>query len=220
LNKLQTIENKYNFKYPKIYHEIFNDQMLQYGEASSTWYKEIFPKVKLNPPFLLFTNEFEFMSFDYIEEKIQQFTDQDDYACAIKGMKLIPFAQSGAGDFYCFYLNEQEGENIPIVYVWHDSDKADYLSKNIQDHIFTSLLNMVFDFDETSLIQSGNFFENSMNMLKTHKKYLTNKQFEILKSVFNRDYIKEGLIDLEEYKSYVSKYANYGNHDISFQWQD
>ena len=45
------LEQQYNFAYPKLYHQLYADQMLDIGEYSSQWSKEVYPHI---PCFFLF----------------------------------------------------------------------------------------------------------------------------------------------------------------------
>ncbi len=219
MNILEKIENKYSFTYPKIYHQLFIDNMLEYGELGPLWYKEIYPKLKEFPPLLLLANEYEPLTFEDIQFEIDSFKDPDDYRQTNKALHFIPFAISGAGDLYCFYLNEQDGENIPIVYVWHDMDEVDYRAKNLQDFIYISLVDRIFDKEDYNELPANEFKESCLKTLKSHAKYLSNEQVSSIEYLFHKEFIE--MIDLtkKEYKDIIYKNATYSKHGDSFKYQ-
>ena len=54
MNPLQKIEQTYGFQYPKLYHRLWEDGML-----NVLWqWDEVFPELKKNPPLLLFMDQF------------------------------------------------------------------------------------------------------------------------------------------------------------------
>lgn len=186
---LTEIEKKYNFKYSALYKQLDQDGMLNVGECGLNWYSTVFPKLKENPPLLLHSYDFELLNTNSILEKINDFSNPDNYRQINPEFKFIPFAKSGAGDHYCFLLNEQDGDDIPIIFVWHDCNEVNYLAKNLQDYIFRALLTDMSEQDTYNNVSDKEFRENIESVLKTHIKYLTEQQTEILKSVMSRQII-------------------------------
>lgn len=121
--------------------------MLDVGEYGPAWFSTVFPSIKENPTLLLYSYDFELLSPKAVNEAIQELTDPDDYRQIKPEFKFIPFAQSGGGDHYCFFLNEKNGDHIPIIFVLHDSNEVNYLAKNLQDYIFSALLTDMSDQD-------------------------------------------------------------------------
>ena len=54
MNQLEQIEQQYGFKYPELYHKLYNDKMLDWGEFGPNWHATYWEKFKINPPLLLF----------------------------------------------------------------------------------------------------------------------------------------------------------------------
>ena len=187
MNKLEEIEQNYKFKYPKLYKQLFEDGMLDWGKFGKDWYVTYFKKMKQNPPLLFWGNDFEILEFDRIIEEIDAFKDPEDYRETKPEFQFVPFAQTGAGDLYVFQFDEENGENIPITLVLHDDESATMLAKNLQDFIFRVLLEAVVNIDEYSRIAEEDFEFNRINILRTHKSYLTEKQFEILSEIYKRE---------------------------------
>ncbi len=218
LENLRFIEDKYNFKYSKIYKKLVEDNMLDWGQFGANWSKIEYPKLKDKPPLLLYGSDFEIISFDRIMEEIDCFSDEDDYRQTKKQFynKFIPFGQTGAGDLYCFYLNEQN-EIESIILVWHDCNEVNILADNLQNFIFRQLLQCVIDPYEDSLIMNGNFKENINKQLATHKRYLNNQQIEIIEEIYNRN--AKNLLDHVEFNK-ILKANGFNVTDNSFEYQE
>ena len=228
---LTEIEKEYNFKYSALYKQLEQDGMLEVGEYGPNWYNTVFPKLKENPTLLLHSYDFELLNTNSISEEINDFSDPDDYRQINPEFKFIPFAKSGAGDHYCFLLNEQNGDDIPIVFVWHDCNEVNYLAKNLQNYIFRALLTDMSEQDIYNNVSDKEFRDNIESVLKTHTKYLTEQQTEILKSVLSREIIdyeielprgrKEkhrGLLTDIELKRILNEIIPYEKMDKSFEY--
>jgi len=184
---LQNIEEKYGIIYPKIYKELYDSKMLSWGELGQNWIRNEYPILKKKPPFLLYANDFNIISFDSIEDKIQAFKDPEDYRQTDTKFNFIPFATNGAGDLYCFQFDNIQNDDVPVVLVWHDMNCVNVLSKNIQDFIFRSMLESLIDYDpKYSLISEGNLFNNLNNFLNTHKVFLTQHQRKIVQNWYGK----------------------------------
>lgn len=230
---LTEIEIEYNFKYSELYKQLEQDGMLEVGEYGPTWYSTVFPKLKENPPLLLFTNDFELLNIKAVSEAIKELTDPEDYRQIKPEFKFIPFGQSGGGDHYCFFLNEQNGDDIPVVFVWHDCNEVTYLAKNLQDYIFRVLLTDMSDQDTYNNISDEEFKNNIKSVLKTHTKYLTEKQSKILQNVSLREIINydidlpkgrkephRGLLTDVELKNIITEVIPYDKMDTTFEYAD
>jgi len=186
---LNEIETKYGFTYPEIYKQLEQDGMLDVGEYSPAWSDTVFPRLKENPTLLLFSYDFELLNTEAVSEAIEELADPDDYRQIKPEFRFVPFAQSGGGDHFCFSLNEKDGDHIPVVLVWHDSNEVNYLARNLQDYIFRALLSDMSDQDIYHKVSDEEFKNNFNHSLKTHTKYLTEKQTAILQNVLSRDII-------------------------------
>lgn len=225
------IEKEFDLKYPLLYKQLEQDGMLDVGEYGPDWYNTVFPKLKENPTLFLHSDDFELLNVKAVHEAIKELSDPEDYRQIHPELKLIPFGQSGSGDHYCFFLNEQHGEDIPIVLVWHDSNEVQYLAKNLQDYIFRVLLTDMSEQDIYNNVSDEEFRANLENVFKTHSKYLTAQQNEILKNIISREIIdyeielprgrKEahrGLLSYEELKKIMEEVIPYQKADTSFEY--
>jgi hypothetical protein len=178
---LTYLENKYQFNYPVLYKKLFQDQMLDWGVFGADWYKTEFSIRKQSPPLLFFAKEFEIIPIHNVQDIMDNF--KANHSNSVH--KFIPFGNSGAGDDYAFYLNGEKDGDIPVVYIWHDDDRCDYLAKNLGDFIFLKMLESVVDTNaENDTVMDGDLTENLNSWLTTHKKYLKPGQVETLKTVY------------------------------------
>lgn len=185
LAKLEELEQKHNFNYPSLYKELCKDGMLDWGQTSPNWYAEQYPKLKENPPLLLYGNDIEMIAIENIEEHYQWLKDED-YPGINPNLQFAPFLQNGAGDLICFYLNEREGDDLPIAFVPHDSNEFTVKAKNLQNYIFRELLFAYVDVWDESLGMTD-LKQNSLKMLASHSKYLTASQLVILEDVYQQE---------------------------------
>ncbi|KIC03368.1 hypothetical protein OA88_03030 [Flavobacterium sp. JRM] len=227
---LLDIETKNGFTYPIIYKEFFLDGMLNVGEYGPDWYTTVYPKLKENPTLLLHSYDFELLNLKGVKEAIDELLDPEGYREIKEEFKFIPFGQSGAGDHYCFFVNEENNGENPIVFVWHDMNEVNYLAKNMQDFVFRMLLTDMSDQDVYNDVSDEEFKDNLERVLKTHKKYLTDKQNDVLQTVFNREIIdyeillpkmkeaKRGLLTDVELKKTLTEVIPFDKMDSSFAY--
>lgn len=186
---IQEIEKKYGFTFPLLYKQLDADGMLDVGEYGPNWYTEVYPTLKDNPPLLLHSYDFESLNLKSVAEEIEELRDPEDYRNINPEFKFIPFAKSGGGDHYCFFLNEENNGDVPIVFVWHDSNEVNYLAKNLQDFIFKVLLIDMSKKDIYNELSDDEFRSDIELVFKSHQKYLTDKQRDILSNILKRDII-------------------------------
>ncbi len=186
---IKDIETKYGFEFPVLYKQLDADGMLDVGEYGPNWFTEVYPTLKDNPPLLLHSYDFESLNLKSVAEEIEELRDPEDYRNINPEFKFIPFAKSGGGDHYCFFLNEEENGDVPIVFVWHDSNEVNYLAKNLQDFIFKVLLIDMSQQDLYNELSDEEFRSDLESVFKSHQKYLTDRQREILSGILKREII-------------------------------
>jgi hypothetical protein len=180
---LAEIENRFHFQYPPLYKQLEADGMLQVGEYGPDWYTTVFPKIKDNPTLFLHTFDFELLSVKAVKDAIEELAHPEGYRQIKPGFQFIPFGQNGAGDYYCFFPTEQDGDDLPIVFVAHDTGEAVYLAKNLQQYIFRVLLTDMSEQDTYNKVSDADFKANLQSVLKTHGKYLPASQLSILEEI-------------------------------------
>ena len=130
-------------------------------------------------------------------------------------------------------MNEKNDDDIPVVFVWHDCDEVNYLAKNLQDYIFRALHTDMSYHDTYYNVSDEEFKNNFKRTLKTHTKYLTEKQVGILQNVLLREIIdynielpngrKEkhrGLLTDIELKKTLSETIAFEKLDATLQYYD
>ncbi|MCW3463138.1 SMI1/KNR4 family protein [Chitinophaga nivalis] len=208
---LEELEEQYAFSYPALYKQLNKDGMLDWGQFGPDWYTTVFPDIKHTPPLLLFANDLEVMNPEQVALLLE-----DGLLFADPEHQFIPFATNGAGDWFAFYFNLQDGDDVPVVQVWHDANEACILAKNLQDFIFLQLLEAITDMDPDypGLIEDGDFAVNCRNILQTHTPYLTDRQQAIVAAAFAK-----GKLSGEELDEIVEQEMNFEWLDSSFPYQ-
>ncbi|MGJ1433068.1 SMI1/KNR4 family protein [Sphingobacterium spiritivorum] len=188
MNTLEDLEKEFNFTYPELYKQLYADKMLDWGSDGNGWYANVFPKLKENPPLLLFGSDIEIWDPIVYRDGIREMINHEIYDINPK-YRMVPFAKNGAGDMFVFQLDMENNGEIPITFFGHDSD-AEILAKNLQDFIFRQLLESLTEIDEYSMFYEDSeekIKQNLHNQLKTHRKYLKAEQVEILEDFYQRD---------------------------------
>ncbi|HFK5528310.1 TPA: SMI1/KNR4 family protein [Elizabethkingia anophelis] len=188
MDTLEDLEKEFNFTYPELYKQLYADKMLDWGSDGNGWYTNIFPKLKENPPLLLFGCDIEIWDPIVYRDGIREMINHEIYDINPK-YRMVPFAKNGAGDMFVFQLDMEDNGEIPITFFGHDSD-AEILAKNLQDFIFRQLLESLTEIDEYSMFYEDSeekIKQNLHNQLKTHRKYLKHEQVEILENFYKRD---------------------------------
>ena len=186
---LSEMEQQHGFTYPSLYRQLERDAMLAVGEYGPDWYKLVYPTLKDQPTLLLHADDFELLSVKAVAAAMEELADPDDYRQIDPALQFIPFAQTGAGDHYCFFASGQHDGETPIVLLWHDQNAAQYLAKNLHDFVFHMLLNSMADQDTYNEVSDEEFREQLTNTLGTHARYLTARQAEVLQTLLARDIV-------------------------------
>ncbi|PKV43171.1 SMI1/KNR4 family protein SUKH-1 [Janthinobacterium sp. 61] len=186
---LSEIEHKHGFSYPALYRQLERDGMLAVGEYGPDWYKLVYPTLKDKPTLLLHADDFELLNIEAVAEAADTLRDADDYRQIDPAFRFIPFAQTGAGDHYCFFASSLHEGELPIVLLWHDQNEAQYLAKNLQDFVFHMLLISMADQDTYNEVSDEEFREQLAKTLGTHARYLTPEQAQVLQTLLARDII-------------------------------
>ena len=91
-------------------------------------FKVVFPALQAAPPVLLYAYDYEPIARERLHEAWSDLTAADHYNPLRADMQLLPFAETGAGDVYCFWTNAPGFAEPPVLLVWHDDDRADLLA--------------------------------------------------------------------------------------------
>ena len=229
--KIDNIENKYKFKFPPLFKQLWEEGMLDWMngrttpfDASESWEKTIYPLIKENPPLLLHSGGFDFELLTRDEMLNFQFDELWD----IEKHQFIPFAKTEEGNVYAFYKNlKTDGENA-IVHIWNDMNETEIVAKNFEDFIFRKMLEAIFDIDKDDLsadYKEGGFDEyrkDLVNDLRTISPYLNANYIEILSKIYHQNEVVEsmfafGLISQTELVDLVQKYLLFEELDAIFE---
>ncbi|MGK5052722.1 SMI1/KNR4 family protein [Janthinobacterium sp. RB2P8] len=186
---LSEIEQQHGVTYPSLYRQLERDGMLDVGEYGPDWYKLVYPTLKNRPTLLLHADDFELLSVKAVAAAMEELADPDDYRQIAPAFQFIPFAQTGAGDHYCFFAASAQDAEMPIVLLWHDQNEAQYLARNLQDFMFHMILNSMADQDTYNEIGDEDFRDQLEKTLGTHARYLTPEQAQVLSALLARDII-------------------------------
>jgi len=217
MNELTQLEEKYGFKYPDIYKELYKDGMLDWGwgeswAATRNWSTEVYPTLLENPPLLLHNIDFGIIQTKSIDFEINEAPEDWD-----QSIQLIPFGKTGAGDWYAFYMNSPVADSIPIVIAPHDYLNAEYKAKNMQDFIFRQMLEHAAWLHDWKEIKDESKFRKEMNaMIKSHSKYLTPSQVSILTEIYSRPL--RSLLSEEELGNIIKNEMDFELLDVEFQY--
>ncbi|MDR2425465.1 MAG: SMI1/KNR4 family protein [Prevotellaceae bacterium] len=190
MNELEQIEQRFNFTYPKLYRQLFLDGMLNTGgEYGPGWYAIYGEQFRENPTLLFFGFDFVLLQWKRIIEEIEAFGDTDNYRQIKSGLQFVPFGQTGSGDLYVFQFDRQNGDDVPVVQMYHDYDMAVVLAKNLQDFIFRDLLEDLTTVNCSNTLD-GDLKTNAANILRTHRPYLKQSQIEKLEEIYGRELLE------------------------------
>ena len=179
MNPLQQIEQTYGFQYPKLYHQLYEDGMLN---VHWQW-KEVFPELKKNPPLLLFRNQFT--ALDDAEDIINRIKNNRSQRGIKAEYLLVPFASECEGEV-CFFYDREKPELPPVIVKdWYDFNSAEIIADNLQNFIFYGLLSIVYSIYAKASSLSD-FYENIANIYHTHHPYLNEEQTQVIKEIYNR----------------------------------
>ena len=186
---LSEIERQHGFACPSLYRQLEREGMLDVGEYGPDWYKLVYPTLTERPTLLLHADDFELLSVKAVAAAMEELADPDDYRQIDPALRFIPFAQTGAGDHYCFFASSQHAGEMPVVLLWHDQNEARYLAKNLQDFLFHMLLKSMADQDTYNEVSDEEFKEQLATTLGTHARYLTARQADVLQALLARDIV-------------------------------
>ncbi|AVS91620.1 hypothetical protein C8246_07205 [Paracidovorax avenae] len=193
---LKAIEEKYGFVYPELYLRLYQENMLGWGGQRPNWHEEVYPKIRDNPPFLLFANDFKIIETAEIENYIPRIEER------VNGkFKLIPFGRDGAGDLYSFKYHSEGSLDSVCILNWDGS--LIRLARDFEDFIFRELLGSVVQINPKDIEDEDEYNRDLFAMLESHKPYLTAKRYNIIKSIYSKNINEEdgefGKISIDEY---------------------
>ena len=142
---LEQIESILQIKFPKKLWEIHSKGIMEWMELSINEFREKREEYIFNPnSFLMLECDCEALFFDDIPESLDilkvwiSWREEDENLVFDDNKKLIPFAQTGGGDLYCF-LYENSADEPKIVLYFHDV----YDDPQLEAHSFDEFLYVI-----------------------------------------------------------------------------
>ncbi|MBQ8167262.1 MAG: SMI1/KNR4 family protein [Lachnospiraceae bacterium] len=142
---LEQIESILQIKFPKKWWEIHSKGIMEWMELSINEFREKREEYIFNPnSFLMLECDCEALFFDDIPERLDilkewiSWREEDENLVFDDNKKLIPFAQTGGGDLYCF-LYENSADEPKIVLYFHDV----YDDPQLEAHSFDEFLYVI-----------------------------------------------------------------------------
>lgn len=144
---LNHIEKMLQIQFPKKWWEIYSKGMMEWMELSIEEFREKKEEYIYNPnSFFMMRCDCEPLFFDEIPERIEElkewisWREEDEKLIFDDSMKLIPFAQTGGGDLYCF-LYENAVKEPKIVVYFHDVyDDPQLEANSFEEFLYVELL--------------------------------------------------------------------------------
>lgn len=193
-----SLQNDFDFTFPDLYWQLYNDGMLSASPVNTEDTVQEFEistagdlhkrQKALNgiPEFLCEVDNFRMLTPEQIRYRLTEtFTGE----VIDPKHKFIPFGLDHASYWYAFSFNQRQGDDVPVVLVWRDSDTVTMLAKNLQDFIFSAIL------WEATFFEDGTDLEEKRKglfaMLESHSGYMKPQHVNVLKEIFARPFISE-----------------------------
>lgn len=151
---LEEAEKKYDLKYPEKLHKMHEMGALEWLELERGDYtQERFSKLmreyaQMPGQFLMENCDIEPIMFCDLSDEINYLYEMVSYRYEEEGLtlkygvRLIPFAKTGGGDYFCFICTD-DIETAKIGWYYHDAiDTPDICAESFDDFLYFALLNI------------------------------------------------------------------------------
>lgn len=210
---LSEIEQATGQCFPPLYRQLDAGGRLSFGGPHPAWSEQIFPTLQAEPPVLLYADEYEPIERDRLLQAWTELTAADHYNPLRADLQLLPFAETGGGDTYCFWTNAPGFAEPPVLLVWHDDDRADLLAANYQDFLFRKMVESVLDL-EYALLGEGDLVDDLQRWLGTHRAWLREDQVQALEAWFARsEDIQAGRVTHEQAQALIAEVIGFAGLD-------
>lgn len=155
--ELNELEQNLDVEYPQKWKDIYKSGVMEWLKHDHEWLIKNRDEVNSNPSAFFYSLEgdCEPIQFLYVNEKIKilkevlfkvlQHGNSQKYLNP--HYKIIPFAQMGSGDLFCFLFDDQEEQ--PLVAVFrYDTGTVDSWAKDFDEFLYLQLVSAVMDWDE------------------------------------------------------------------------
>ena len=207
------IEKKTGFSMPELYRRMVADGVTTFPQDFRTAGLE-------NPSALLMASiHVEWMTpSDIAEHEPEDYWD--------KAVALVPFAQNGGGDLWCFHPGAKAGDDVPVALVPHDEMVAEIFAPNFEGFLFRQLLGAFSEIDPSHHSYTPEETKQcAAAEIKTLTPYVRKEWIDVLKEVASRPLqIKDksgyhSFISFKDAKALAAKTFGYDKLDKSFKYQ-
>lgn len=144
---LNQIEKTLQIQFPKKWWEIYSKGMMEWMELSIEEFREKKEEYIYNPKsFFMMRCDCEPLFFDEIPERMEElkewisWREEDEKRIFDDSIKLIPFAQTGGGDLYCFLYENAVSEPKIVVYFHDVYDDPQLEANSFEEFLYVELL--------------------------------------------------------------------------------
>ncbi|BAH42254.1 hypothetical protein BBR47_12770 [Brevibacillus brevis NBRC 100599] len=196
---------------------------------------DLLPKIYKDLSKRGYTNERNFISFDDVNQNYLWFINltwvpneeimQKEYE-SFHNLKMIPFAYTNGGDYWCFDLNQKD--YIPIVCCYHDGAEGEYFAKTLEAALFRQILDFACnEFTDSEIEDDQSVVTGKkiiLNWIRRLEEYFPNEWISELNNIVNnKDYVDSSpgyvvMISESKYDELVKKYIDFDLLDKKFIW--
>lgn len=145
--KLSELEQKVGVIFPAKFHEIHATGAMEWMELSLAEFRENRNRYLDDPTaFLMLNCDCEPLFFEEVLPRMDDLSEwlrwrkEDEKQVLKEGVSLIPFAQTGAGDLYCFLYEEGRAEPAVILYLHDSYDVPDVIGDTFDQFLYRMML--------------------------------------------------------------------------------
>ena len=152
--KIFELEKALNTEFPEKFHDMCSSGDMEWLENSSEEFSLHRNKYINNPDsFLMLNCDCEPILFENIPESIEDlneligYQEEDEDKEFNDEFKLIPFAKTAGGDYYCFAYNGTDKEPVIILYLHDEYDNPEIIAYSFEEFIYVQMLSAACDED-------------------------------------------------------------------------
>ncbi|MDQ3368150.1 MAG: SMI1/KNR4 family protein [Myxococcota bacterium] len=204
------------FEVPELFRRMVADGVTTYGTSPAAWKKTWKKRSLTNPPALLMAG----IHVEWLKPKDIAAHEREEHWKP--KLTLVPFAQNGGGDLWCFYPGAKKADPTPIALCPMDSDEAELYAPDLEGFLFRQLLNAFAEIDP----KDGEFtpaqtVQMAKAEIKTITPYVRKGWIDVLDEVASRRMKTDkngyrSFIGFKEAKALARKTLGYKQLDATF----
>ena len=198
------LEKNLDVKFPKRFHEIYETGAMEWLEVENKKFDEN-REYYLNDPkaFLMLYCDSEPALFEDISDLVENINEmlawrKDDLNQELdEKYRLIPFANNGGGDFYCFLYENNSDEPKVIIYFHDCYNNPEIIGKNFDEFLYVEMLSVVayaVEDDDYKELEGEQWKNNLDYLLPEYKNMITGKTTEELVDIYESFIFEEAEI--------------------------